>query len=116
VSVSEQALSLIEPTDFAYVDIAALATQRLPMPTRRRTGSIQRVLRHQCEIQIDYSRFVCLDGRETQRSDQRDERRSHPDPLPSSLGLFCMAFAGAAFVWRQRRQECAADQRFVPAI
>jgi hypothetical protein len=40
-----------------------------------------------------------------------------PTPLPSSLGLFCMAFAGAAFVWRrQRRQECAADQRFVLAI
>jgi hypothetical protein len=40
-----------------------------------------------------------------------------PTPLPSSLGLFCVGFAGAAFVWRrQRRQECVADQRFVLAI
>ena len=40
-----------------------------------------------------------------------------PTPLPSSLGLFGLALAGAAFGWRRlRRQECAADQQFAFAI
>lgn len=40
-----------------------------------------------------------------------------PTPLPSSLGLFCAAFAGVALIWRrQRRQEPTPRQHLVYAI
>jgi hypothetical protein len=39
-----------------------------------------------------------------------------PTPLPSSLGLFCAAFAGVALIWRrQRRQEPASRRHLVYA-